>query len=87
MHGMTEGVVSIMSSPTGPQAYEANSHMTLCLTDGTSLSLQVNKPFLPFTRPQVYLVCPGPSEPHNLPFQVILKIFDPQTLDVCVSLP
>ena len=70
-----------MSSSITPHSpYPAGSRITLRLTDGTSLSLEVNKPFLPFTKSQVYLV--SPSEPiHNLPSQIILKIFDPQTID------
>ncbi|KIK04405.1 hypothetical protein K443DRAFT_675998 [Laccaria amethystina LaAM-08-1] len=69
-----------MSPSVTPHSYPAGSHITLRLTDGASLSLQVNKPFLPFTKAQVYLV--SPSEPiHNLPSQIILKIFDPQTVD------
>ena len=64
-----------------PHSYPAGSHITLRLTDETSLSLQVNKAFLPFTKSQVYLVSPSEPKVHNLPSQLILKIFDPQTVD------
>ncbi|EDR05101.1 uncharacterized protein LACBIDRAFT_330225 [Laccaria bicolor S238N-H82] len=70
-----------MFSSITPHSYPAGSRITLRLTDGTSLSLQVNKPFLPFTKSQVYLVSPSEPSTHNLPSQIILKIFDPQTVD------
>ncbi|EDR04981.1 uncharacterized protein LACBIDRAFT_330220 [Laccaria bicolor S238N-H82] len=82
----TERKVPHMSHPmassiTPRYSYPAGSHITLCLTDGTSLSLQVNKPFLPFTKSQVYLASPSEPSTHNLPTQIILKIFYPQTVD------
>jgi serine/threonine protein kinase len=50
------------------------------LTDGTPLSLQIIKPFLPFTKSLVYLVRPE-SPSNGLPPEIILKIFDPRYVD------
>ena len=56
------------------------SHLVLGLADGTSLSLQIIKPFLPFTKSQVFLVCPEPAR-NGLPSDLILKVYDPRYLD------
>ena len=77
-----------MSPPTvliDPQMQQSNpfpggSHLILRLTDGTSLSLQIIKPFLPFTKSQVFLVHPEPVG-NDLPSELILKVFDPRYLD------
>ena len=58
----------------------------LRLIDGTSLSLQIIKPFLPFTKSQVFLVRLEPAR-GNLPSELILKVFDPRYLDDRVSPP
>ena len=68
-----------------PQIQQSNpfstfSHLVLRLTDGTSLSLQIIKPFLPFTKSQVFLVRPEPAR-CGLRSELILKVFDPRYLD------
>ena len=59
--------------------FPGGSHLVLGLADGTSLSLQIIKPFLPFTKSQFFLVCPGHS--NGLPSELILKVYDPCYLD------
>ena len=63
--------------------FPAGSHVAMRLTDGTLLSLQIIKPFLPFTKSLVYLVRPEtPTGSNNgLPPEIILKIFDPRYAD------
>jgi serine/threonine protein kinase len=62
-----------------PNPYPVGSHVALRLTDGTLLSLQIIKPFLPFTKSQVYLVRPETTTWSNgLPHEIILKVFDPR---------
>ena len=60
--------------------FPTSSHLVLRLTDGTSLSLQIIKPFLPFTKSQVFLVRPEPAG-SGPPSELILKVFDPRYLD------
>jgi len=60
--------------------FPVGSHVAMRLTDGTPLSLQIIKPFLPFTKSLVYFV--RPETPSNgLPPEIILKIFDPRYVD------
>ena len=59
--------------------FPGGSHLVLGLADGTSLSLQIIKPFLPFTKSQFFLVCPGHG--NGLPSELILKVYDPCYLD------
>ena len=60
--------------------FPVGSHIAMRLTDGTPLSLQIIKPFLPFTKSLVYFV--RPETPSNgLPPEIILKIFDPRYVD------
>ena len=63
-----------------PNPFPVGSHVELQLTDGTSLSLQIIKPFLPFTKSLVYIARPETSSDSNgfLPPEIILKIFDPR---------
>ena len=60
--------------------FPAGSHLVLRLTDGTSLSLHIVKPFLPFTKSQVFHVRLEPAR-DGLPSELILKVFDPRYLD------
>ena len=71
-----------MSQPLMQESnpFPVGSHVAMRLTDGTPLSLQIIKPFLPFTKSLVYLV--RPETPSNgLPPEIILKIFDPRYVD------
>jgi len=63
--------------------FPVGSRVAMRLTDGTPLSLQILKPFLPFTKSLVYLVRPEtPTGSNNgLPPEIILKIFDPRYAD------
>ena len=77
--------MSLTTVLVDPQIQRSNpfstvSHLVLRLTDGTSLSLQIIKPFLPFTKSQVFLVRPEPPG-CGLPSELILKLFDPRYLD------
>ena len=68
-----------------PQVQQSNpsstvSHLVLRVADGTSLSLRIIKPFLPFTKSQVFLIRPE-SAGRGLPSELILKVFDPRYLD------
>jgi serine/threonine protein kinase len=67
-------------SPTTVLVAPFSTVSLLRLTDGTSLSLQIIKPFLPFTKSQVFLVRPEPPG-CGLPSELILKVFDPRYLD------
>jgi len=72
-----------MSQPMQePNPFPVGSHVAMRLTDGTPLSLQIIKPFLPFTKSLVYLVRPEtPTGSNGLPPEIILKIFDPRYVD------
>ena len=61
-----------------PNPFPVGSHVELQLTDGTSLSLQIIKPFLPFTKSLVYIARPETSSSNGFPPEIILKIFDPR---------
>jgi len=71
-----------MSQPPMQESnpFPVGSHVAMRLTDGTPLSLQIIKPFLPFTKSLVYLVRPE-SPSNGLPAEIILKIFDPRYVD------
>ena len=77
-------VTLAMSPPTvlvDPQSnpFPGGSHLVLRLSDGL-LTLQIIKPFLPFTKSQVFLVRPEPAR-KGLPSELILKVYDPRYLD------
>ena len=73
-----------MSQPPIPESnpFPAGSRVEFQLTDGDPLSLQIIKPFLPFTKSLVYLARPETSS-NGLPPEIILKIFDPRYDDEC----
>jgi len=80
-----------MSVPLDSQIQQSNpfpggSHLVVRLTDGTLLSLQIIKPFLPFTKSQVYLVRPEPAR-IGLPSELIIKVYDPRYLDERIPQP
>ena len=71
-----------MSPPVDPQTnpFPGGSRLVVRLTDETSLSLQIIKPFLPFTKSQVFLVRPEPAR-SGIPSKLILKVYDPRYLE------
>jgi hypothetical protein len=69
-------------SNTAIESLSNDCHFVLRLIDGTSLSLQIMKPFLLFTKSQVFFVRPELEPPRNgLPSELILKVYDPRFLD------
>ncbi|KIM36041.1 hypothetical protein M413DRAFT_49101, partial [Hebeloma cylindrosporum] len=63
-------------------AFPVGAHVVLRRTDGTTLSLEIVRPFLPFTKCLVYVVRPESSSvSDSLPPEVILKIYDPRYID------